>query len=639
MALPAVVLALGIGSSYWLYQVIATNEEQTVRAETEKEATIVKDIITTSLETQVLALERMASRWSLRNGTPLKDWRSDAQNYIAQYPGLKFIKWIDTAYEERWVEPQQDKEAAADIGMHAIEKHRNQLARASNWDQPILLPPEITPQGFKVLVSYSAVKRKGNFDGLIAGVFDIDELLASVLRNENLIHFGFELIEGGKSFYQSRYDKPLLSENILIEKSFKVMDQTWILRVFPTNLYNTNRMPFIAEIVLIFGVILALVLSYLLYTLMSLRAQAKLLSNQEDMLKNYVKYTPVSLAMFDTNMHYVAVSDRWIKDFNLEGRDILGKSHFDIFPDIPTKHPTWLANHWRAIGGEIVQAEEPSFMQLGTEKQWLRYEMHPWKQAGHEHVGMIMFAENITERKVAETFKDDFIANMNHELRTPLTSIQGALGLLKFMIIDKIDKKSFDLLNIAYNNCMTLTKLVNDFLDLEKISLGKVIWDMRPNEMNSIIKKTIELNEPLAMINNVELDYFSIEKEIYCNIDANRFTQALTNIISNAIKFTFGNDMIEIHLSKKSDSEIVISVTDNGSGIPENFRDKVFDKFAQADCSSTKAQEGSGLGLSITKAIIEEFDGEITFTTQVNSGTTFSLILPICEPDQKREAA
>ncbi|MGD9639438.1 MAG: ATP-binding protein [Alphaproteobacteria bacterium] len=244
---------------------------------------------------------------------------------------------------------------------------------------------------------------------------------------------------------------------------------------------------------------------------------------------------------------------------------------------------------------------------------------------------------DITERKQMEKMKNDFISTVNHELRTPLTSILGSLGLL----LEKTDtcttKLCKRLLTISYDNCKKLSFLVNDILDVEKIAAGKMEYKIEKIEICSFIKDIAEHHQSYAEKHQVTFKLNVETPDIFCEIDGNRFNQALVNLLSNASKFSPAGEDVLISITKKSEDRVCVSVKDNGDGIPEEFQSKIFEKFAQADSSSTKAKGGSGLGLNITKSIIEAFNGEIGFETEKGKGTTFYFILPICKPEQAED--
>ena len=237
---------------------------------------------------------------------------------------------------------------------------------------------------------------------------------------------------------------------------------------------------------------------------------------------------------------------------------------------------------------------------------------------------------DITERKQVETMKTEFVSTVNHELRTPLTSVYGSLDILKHLTKGKLDDKSDRLLKLAHDGCGRLSNLINDILDVEKIAAGKMEYRHDIVGFRSLIDSIIASNEGLAGRYNVRLiANHSIDDE-QVRLDPNRFTQALVNLLSNAAKFSPEGADVEIETKRLGGSQVRVSVKDHGGGIPKNFQDRIFERFAQADGSSTKKNTaGTGLGLNITKSIIEAFDGKVSFETEEGVGTVFSFDLPV----------
>jgi PAS domain S-box-containing protein len=238
---------------------------------------------------------------------------------------------------------------------------------------------------------------------------------------------------------------------------------------------------------------------------------------------------------------------------------------------------------------------------------------------------------DITARKKVERLKSEFISTVSHELRTPLTSINGVLGLLAAGAIPKIPPKAIDLLVIAKNNADRLGRLVNDILDIEKLEFGQLQLDVVECEINDLIRQAAVQNSGYAIKYGVNL---ILDKESLARynavvaVDTDRFLQVMSNLISNAVKYSNLDGEVTIR-TKLEDRIITIYVEDKGSGIPEAFRSRVFQKFAQADSSDTRKRDGTGLGLSITKVIVERMGGKINYTTELNRGTTFYFSLPV----------
>jgi len=235
---------------------------------------------------------------------------------------------------------------------------------------------------------------------------------------------------------------------------------------------------------------------------------------------------------------------------------------------------------------------------------------------------------DITERKLMEKTKAEFISTVSHELRTPLTSIKGSLGLIKAGAVGELPEKLSRMLEIAYSNSDRLVRLINDILDIEKIAAGKMDFHMVPVELKGLLAHAVEANKGYGTEHGVHFVVSSGGgKEANVNGDPDRLMQVLANLMSNAAKFSPAEGTVEISLTQH-DHQFRVSVTDHGSGIPEDFKDKIFGKFSQADSSDTRQKGGTGLGLNITKAIVEQHGGTIGFDSEVGAGSTFFFDLP-----------
>lgn len=238
---------------------------------------------------------------------------------------------------------------------------------------------------------------------------------------------------------------------------------------------------------------------------------------------------------------------------------------------------------------------------------------------------------DVTARKEMEVMKNEFVSTVNHELRTPLTTIRGALGLLKATSAHLLDAKSKRLLDLSYDGCGRLAHLVNDILDMEKIEAGKMDYRLERLEMNELVTDIVERHTSYADQYRICFVVNPASEPLFCMVDPSRFNQALVNLLSNAAKFSPPGSDVVFTLDAMDDGTFTVTVTDKGPGIPREFRDKIFGKFAQADSSSTRARGGSGLGLNIARSIIVAFGGDITFTTRIGQGTTFCITLPLAE--------
>ncbi|MAK60214.1 MAG: hypothetical protein CMK09_04485 [Ponticaulis sp.] len=240
--------------------------------------------------------------------------------------------------------------------------------------------------------------------------------------------------------------------------------------------------------------------------------------------------------------------------------------------------------------------------------------------------------QDISERKRMEIMKDEFVSTVNHELRTPLTSIFGSLDMLQRLCAGQLDAKRQRLIELAYEGCARLNRLVNDILDLEKIEAGKIEYHLERVNFDELVTVVVNRHQAMADRFMVNFDLETNAAGVNVNVDPDRFNQALVNLLSNASKFSPEGDTVVIRTKILSTGSVRVLVEDHGPGIPDAFRPKIFEKFAQADSSSKRKAQGTGLGLSITKSIIEAFHGQVSFETEIGNGSTFYFDLPICHP-------
>jgi PAS domain S-box-containing protein len=244
----------------------------------------------------------------------------------------------------------------------------------------------------------------------------------------------------------------------------------------------------------------------------------------------------------------------------------------------------------------------------------------------HQFLGYIGSCLDITERKKVESMKSEFISTVSHELKTPLTSIRTSLELLK---CGTVPKREEDLIDIAFRNSHRLLRLINDVLDIQKIESGKMDFFMSPLEIAPLIRQAIEVNHFYEEKFGIEFVIEQTIPDIKINADADRIIQVLTNFLSNAAKFSMKDKKVLISVAENK-KNIRVSVKNHGPGIPKEFHHQIFQKFSQVDASDARKREGTGLGLWISKELIENMGGEIGFESP-NDGdtTTFYFDLPV----------
>lgn len=240
---------------------------------------------------------------------------------------------------------------------------------------------------------------------------------------------------------------------------------------------------------------------------------------------------------------------------------------------------------------------------------------------------------DINERYKAEQLKNQFISTVSHELRTPLTSIAGSLGLILGGATGDLPDKARQMLTIARRNTDQLRALIDDLLDIEKLVSGKMPVHLAPHRVEEAVEAAIEEIRPYARPRMIGIRLHQPPSTVAALLDPVRLKQALTNLLSNAVKYSPDGGEVQVRIVRQEGS-VRIEIIDQGPGVPATFRDRIFQKFAQADASSSRAKEGTGLGLAITSELMLAMGGNVEYESEEGSGATFWVSLPLQEANE-----
>jgi len=263
--------------------------------------------------------------------------------------------------------------------------------------------------------------------------------------------------------------------------------------------------------------------------------------------------------------------------------------------------------------------------------------LSPFEAAEGKRV--IVIVRDITERKRTEQTmvaaenasraKSEFLSTMSHELRTPLNAIIGFSELLKAQSFGTLNEKQKDYINDVWESGRYLLSLINDILDLSKVEAGKMGLELDEFDLQTVLPNCLVMIRERVLYRGIEVS-MNIDKDIGSIVaDERKLKQIIYNLLSNAIKFTPENGHIGLEVKRKNDKEILFSVWDNGIGIEEKDKAKIFQEFTRIDSSYSRKSEGTGLGLALTRKFVELHGGKIWFESQgKDKGTRFSFILP-----------
>ncbi|MDQ4143958.1 MAG: response regulator [Actinomycetota bacterium] len=255
----------------------------------------------------------------------------------------------------------------------------------------------------------------------------------------------------------------------------------------------------------------------------------------------------------------------------------------------------------------------------------VEYSSTPIRRGGHT-VGAVVTFRDISERRAGDQAKEEFTSVVSHELRTPLTSIRGSLGLLSRGVMGPLPEDARRMLQIAATNTERLMRLINDILDIERLDAGKIMLKKESCDGGELLQQAADAMAPMADESAVRLSASPMSIPVWA--DPGRVVQTLTNLISNAVKFSPPNRTVAISV-EPSEGSALFRVKDEGRGIPDDKLETIFGRFQQVDSSDSRQKGGTGLGLAICKSIVAQHGGRIWVDSELGRGSTFSFTLPL----------
>ncbi|MGE5472378.1 MAG: response regulator [Bacteroidota bacterium] len=359
-------------------------------------------------------------------------------------------------------------------------------------------------------------------------------------------------------------------------------------------------------------------------------------------MQQFIKQAPTCIAMFDPAMNYMATSDRWLAEYGDGLSSLVGRNHYELFPDLPE---AWKDIHRQVLAGATVKNDEDPWPQADGRRRWLRWAAQPWYQPTGEIGGIIISAEDITARKRIEAeladaklkaeeanlAKSAFLANMSHEIRTPLNIIIGLGHLLRRDLAEPGQRQRLEQMLASSDH---LLGIVNDVLDLAKIEAYGHALEPADFSLDTLLFKVGRMVGGLAQEKGLTLTMAVAPpvRALRLNGDAQRLAQVLINLCGNAVKFTArGSVRLGIECLAETPDRVMlaISINDTGIGIAPEALSRLFQPFLQIDSSLTRQHGGTGLGLSISQHLVNLMGGAIEVDSQPGVGSCFHFRLTL----------
>ncbi|WP_281261736.1 sensor histidine kinase [Aphanothece hegewaldii] len=372
-------------------------------------------------------------------------------------------------------------------------------------------------------------------------------------------------------------------------------------------------------------------------TVERVRAEARVRESEEK-LSLFVKHTPAAMAMFDCEMRYLGHSQRWMEDYKLT-ENIIGRSHYEVFPEIPE---SWKQIHQNCLAGAVEKSDEDSFYRIDGSVDWLKWEVRPWFKAAGEVGGIVIFAENITERKQAQIQLqrqasklielnaaleqtasklrernqelDRFVYTVSHDLKAPLRAIYNLSSWIADDLQGQLNEENLHQMQLLQSRVLRMEALINGLLAYSRIGRTEIVTErVKVGELLSEILDSLMFPSTFTIFVQSAMPTLFTKKLL--------LSQVFSNLISNAIKYNDRLDgRIEIRANQKGEY-YEFSVADNGPGIAPENHERVFEIFQTLQ--GQEVPESTGIGLSIVKKIIETEGGLIILESNLGEGATF----------------
>lgn len=329
----------------------------------------------------------------------------------------------------------------------------------------------------------------------------------------------------------------------------------------------------------------------------------------------------------DENMKIIFANEEALKIAGLRSEQVVGKSseelsvHNDLIRSLQQEiqnTETFITKFDKAPLKIFADNKESYF-----EKQILNISVIPTGEKENQLIGYVIILKNITPYKELDYAKTNFIATISHELKTPIFSIKLSLQLLENEKIGKLNPEQSNLINSINEDASRLLKMTGELLNMTQVESGNIQLSIIPTDPFEILSYAVNTNKTLAEQKNITLNVAYQEELPHVLADREKTAWVLTNLISNAIRYSYDHSAIDISIST-NDSKIIFSVKDSGQGIESQYKDKIFDRYFRIP--GTK-KEGTGLGLSISKEFIHAQGGQISVESDFGAGSTFTILL------------
>lgn len=326
------------------------------------------------------------------------------------------------------------------------------------------------------------------------------------------------------------------------------------------------------------------------------------------------------LLFFDNNNHLSLINPEAESFFNVKSEQVLNLhiSELKTF-DLVRSLIFLLGENMKKVSREELDVKENAVLEVST---------IPIMKGEKEKEGTLIILHDITREKLIANLKTEFISIAAHQLRTPLSSVKWILKMILDGDMGSLNLKQMEFIRKGYTANERMIALVNDLLDVSRIEEGRFGFEFLEQDFSQFVKEVIVLFKEQAEVGNIDLELKIEESPVMMYFDANGLRMVFNNLLDNAIRYTSAGGKVEVSVEKKEDI-IKVSIKDTGVGVPEIQKNRIFTKFFRADNVIRMQTEGTGLGLYLSKNIIEAHGGKMWFESEEKKGSSFYFTVPV----------
>ncbi|MGH7963693.1 MAG: ATP-binding protein, partial [Candidatus Binatia bacterium] len=553
--------------------------------------------------------------------------------------------WVDPSFHVRWVVAGERNNVFQNF-LRVLKAQQEVTREAARKRGEITLSRvvDLLP-GDKGVLVYVPIFVGRTFQGFIVGGFRVRSLFEVLFPEKTINPVSLAVWDGEQEIYHSAPTRvPPLVRGSSVEAQVNLYSAAWRMQVWPALGAMEGAQSSLPEMVLLGGYLLAGLLAVMVSVIQAARAQTRQMQAVNRVLQEHNtahKRTEEALAKaLQEQQELMKAIPDIIYTLDLAGRLIKWNVRMEIvsgFSVEELRHRPLSAFFSEESQARIGQAAEEALAKGYSAVQgWLltksgtaipyQFACAPLKDDQNQVVGFAGVGRDMTERLAAERMKDEFLSVVSHELRTPLGALRGSLGLLAGGAFGPLPEKGQRMLEIAVTNTNRLMRLINDILDVERMTAGKLAMQPQACEASELMSQAVDMMQAVAERAKIALCVSPLRARLWA--DPDRIVQVLTNLLSNAVKFSSSDATVWL-TAEQHGEQVVFQVRDEGRGIPADKLHSIFERFEQVDASDTREKGGTGLGLAICRSIVQHHKGRIWVKSALGKGSTFFFTLPV----------